>query len=54
MIYLSYFYLNFNMIFEYSNGLNLVLEIFGEYKYVEGIVLGIGKIKMIMFCIRVF
>lgn len=38
------------MILEYSNGLNLVPEIFGEYKYVEGTVLGTGKTKMTMFC----
>lgn len=48
MIYLSHLYSDLNMILKYSSGLNLIPEIFGENKYVEGAVLGTGKTKMNM------
>ena len=39
------------MILEYSFGLNLIPEILGENKNVEGTVLGAGKTEMNMLCI---
>lgn len=51
MIYLSHLYSDLNMILEYSHGLNLIPEIFGENKYMEGTVLDTGEREMNMLCI---